>query len=137
MPRIAPACGAIAGQTPSVSRMRRAPLPSAVVRSSKLGCAALSGATASIEQHPQRRVLQRQRQTRAHHAAADDGDIARACRRMRSHHAAAISASISSAALGTSSVSTSQPARVTTTSSSMRTPTFQKRRDTPRVPAAM
>src|SRR5471032_2002058 len=38
----------ISRQTPSVSRMRRAPLPSAVVRSSKLGWSALWASTASI-----------------------------------------------------------------------------------------
>ncbi len=78
---------------------------------------------------------QRQRQARPHHAAPDDGDIA--LLRGRRGHAAAINASIASGSFGASSVRTSQPLRVTTTSSSMRTPMFQKRFDTPRVPAAM
>ncbi len=87
------------------------------------------------QQYLQPRAGQRQRQTRPDHAATDDGDIAAA--RSRRFHAAAINASISSGSFGASSVSTSQPPRVTATSSSMRTPIFQKRRDTLRVPAAM
>ncbi len=54
------------------------------------------------------------------------GDIAVLVARCAAH-AAAISASISSGSFGTPPVSTSQPLRVTTTSSSMRTPMFQKR----------
>ena len=87
------------------------------------------------QQHLLARGGQRQRQARPDHAAADDGDIA--ALRGRGFHAAAINASICSGSLGASSVSTSQPPRVTATSSSMRTPIFQKRRETPRVPAAM
>jgi hypothetical protein len=44
MARIGWACDAIAAQAPRPSKIRRLALPSAVVRSSKLGCAAsLSG----------------------------------------------------------------------------------------------
>ncbi len=46
--RTGPACAARCGHTPSVSKMRRLPLPSALVRSSKLGWEAASLATASI-----------------------------------------------------------------------------------------
>jgi hypothetical protein len=45
--RTATACGANSGQTPSVSKTRRLPLPSAVVRSSKLGWSRASGTCAS------------------------------------------------------------------------------------------
>src|SRR5690348_3907494 len=48
MEPMAPACSAIAGHTPSVSKICREPLPSAVVRSSKLGCADESGDTLSM-----------------------------------------------------------------------------------------
>ncbi|MFO1409500.1 MAG: hypothetical protein U1F06_03855 [Steroidobacteraceae bacterium] len=44
---------------------------------------------------------------------------------------------MASGSVGTSPVSTSQPPRVTATSSSMRTPTFQNFFGTPRVPAGM
>src|SRR3989344_5383708 len=61
-------------------------------------------------------VLQRQRQARAHQAAADNGQVDPA------HRAAAINASMSATVLGTPPVRMSQPCLVTTTSSSMRTP---------------
>src|SRR5688572_19606999 len=48
MERIGEASAAIAGHTPRVSKICREPLPRAVVRSSKLGCAAESGETLSI-----------------------------------------------------------------------------------------
>src|SRR5476651_1745351 len=52
-------------------------------------------------------------------------------------HAAAISFSIASGSVGAPAVSTSWPLAVTATSSSMRTPIFQKRFGTPLVPAGM
>src|SRR5690242_20036812 len=48
MVRIAAAWGAIAVQTPRLSKIRRLALPNAVVRSSKLGCTLELGATPSI-----------------------------------------------------------------------------------------
>src|ERR1017187_10214639 len=42
------AAAATAGHTPKVSRMRRVPFDNAAVASSKIGCAAASGGTASI-----------------------------------------------------------------------------------------
>ncbi|MBW8890617.1 MAG: hypothetical protein JF616_22935 [Fibrobacteres bacterium] len=48
MEPMAPACCAISGHTPSVSKIWRDPLPSAVVRSSKLGCTPESGGTPSM-----------------------------------------------------------------------------------------
>ena len=55
--------------------MRRLPFDNAVVRSSKLGCAAASCGTASIERRAHAESLERHGQARAHHAAADDGDV--------------------------------------------------------------
>src|SRR6187549_3474875 len=48
MERIGDASPDIAGHTPRVSNICREPLPRAVVRSSKLGCAAESGGTLSM-----------------------------------------------------------------------------------------
>src|SRR5262245_34586596 len=48
MARMAAAAGAMSPQMPRPSKMRRLALPSAVVRSSKLGCAPAPGATPSI-----------------------------------------------------------------------------------------
>src|SRR6266481_9852553 len=71
------------------------------------------------ERHAQGRAGERQCQTGADHASADDGDID-FNRRAHAHAAAAISFSIASGAVGTPAVSTSWPLLVTATSSSMR-----------------
>ena len=55
--------------------MRRLALPSAVVRSSKLGCRASPKGTFSISTHACRVPVSAARKTRADHAAADDGDV--------------------------------------------------------------
>ncbi len=69
-------------------------------------------------------VAQQQRQGRPRHAAADD-------ERGSAHaRASRMSASMSSMALGTSRVSTSQPSLVTSTSSSMRMPMPRQRSST-------
>ena len=57
--------------------MRRLALPSAVVRSSKLGCAALANGTLSISSDAHAAADQRRGEAGADHAAADDGDVDR------------------------------------------------------------
>ena len=77
------------------------------------------------EQGAQFRVAQCQREAGTDHAAADDCDIVSIMDWLsrESHHATdAMSLSMATASFGTPSVSTSQPSRVTTTSSSMRMP---------------
>src|ERR1700690_2739699 len=86
------------------------------------------------QQHAQVGLRQRKREAGTDHPAAGDRYVVAPG---ESAHAAAISASIASVSLGTPLLSTSQPPRVTTTSSSMRPPMFQKERGTPREPAAM
>ena len=102
--------------------MRRLPFDSAVVRSSKLGCEAASCGTASMSAVRTPSALQSDRETRAHHAAADDGDVeAHSCLA----HAACTSRSTASGVFSRAAVSTSGAPSVTSTSSSMRTPMFQ------------
>ena len=69
-----------------------------------------------------RASLQRQRQTGADHAAADNDQFITHAGTPVSSRAWAINASMASASLGTSALSTSQPVLVTSTSSSIRMP---------------
>ena len=100
--------------------MRRLPFDSAVVRSSKLGCEAASCATASISAMVSPQAVERDREARAHHAAADDRDVEALLGSCRLHQRLDGFGLLPSAA-----VITSGAARVTSTSSSMRTPMFQ------------
>src|SRR5690606_2310626 len=86
----------------------------------------------------QRQVTQRRGEAGAGQSATDDGDVETAgilVIRLVGHAQPAgrapTSASTSSGSPGTPAVSTSQPPAVTTTSSSMRMPQFQKRRGAP------
>src|SRR6185312_7750706 len=132
---MAAACGAIAGHTPSAWKMRRLALPSAVVRSSKLGCMLESGAvpsTSRIDRPLSARASARLAPTIPPPTMATSQSIAAPF-----HPLPAIVLSISSASLGAREVSTSTPLCVTTTSSSIRTPIPWKRLDTPRDPTGM
>ncbi len=83
-------------------------------------------------------AVERARKARAHQAAADDDQIARGLHRLAHRPVpASINASISSISLGIPALSTSGPSRVTSTSSSMRTPMFHHRLATPLLCAGM
>ena len=124
MERIGAASDAIADHTPRLSKIWREPLPSAVVRSSKLGCAAESGGTLSmsrVRSFVSRKASAKLAPTMPPPTMATS--VSRTGFHGRAHHATdAMSRSMATASLGTPSVSTSQPSRVTTTSSSMRMP---------------
>ena len=121
--------------------MRRLPLDSAVVRSSKLGCPNVPNGCASISATSRSSCGQRQREGRADETAAGNRDVdvqrldveADAARSDRIHQLLDRVRLLSAAP----AVSTSLPSPVTATSSSMRTPMFHQRFATPFAPAGM
>ncbi len=63
------------GHTRSASKMRRLPLDSAVVRSSKLGCPNVPNGLRFDQDDVEGELGQRQRERRADEAAAADSDV--------------------------------------------------------------